>query len=382
MKRKQRWLFACGVFAIGAGAVLVESAGCGSNGSSNGGTAPGSSSGGGSSSGSGGDDEGGVGASGSGGSSGSAGTASSSGSGSSSGGGSASRDAAAGAGSDAGAPSSTSKTCLQMGSGDYSKAGPYTVAPAMSVDLASSLPSGAASPTTYSIYYPQNMEASCPHPIAAWGNGTSVTGQQVYGFYQTNLASWGIVVIASDNPNVAAYPYLQTGIDYLVAQNKLSSSVFYQKLSTRAGVAGHSQGGIAATTATQDSNVVAEVCVEGGGVPKQGVATLCLTGNAPSDAGASSAINSVNAFVIEQTYPGTTGPGFLADWDGGDHETTPTLGGYAMGNPGTIQFIRLMTAWYRCYLADDGKACDLFSGGTNCGICKDPGWAQLESKNL
>jgi len=262
------------------------------------------------------------------------------------------------------------------GSGDYSKTGPYTVA-TTTVDLADAGLSGAASPTTFTIYYPTAMSTTCPSPIAAWGNGTGVTGQGTYAFFQNNVASWGIVVIASDNSQVDSSPYLSTGIDYLVAQNGNSSSIFYKKLSTKAGVAGHSQGGIAATAATTNANVVSEVCVEGGGTPKAGTAVLCLTGSI-TDGG----LNPVNAIVLSQTYPGTTGPGFLADWDGGDHVTTPTAAGWYAQNPGTIQFVRLMTAWYRCFLASDQHACTLFQGGTGCGICKDPGWYELESKNL
>jgi len=279
-----------------------------------------------------------------------------------------------GAGSgDAGAASSGS-LCLQAGNGDYSKTGPYAVS-TLSVDLADAGLSSAASPTTFTIYYPTTMKDNC-HPISAWGNGTGVTGQG-YSFFNQNVASWGIVVIASDNSNVDSSPYLSTGIDYLVAQNKNPSSVFYNKLTTKAGVAGHSQGGIAATGATTDPNVVAEVCVEGGGNPKQGTAVLCLTGS-QTDGG----LNGVNAIVLTTTYPATTGPAFLADWDGGDHVTTPTAAGWYAQNPGTIQFVRLMTAWFRCFLASDQHACTLFQGGANCGICKDPGWYELESKNL
>ena len=301
------------------------------------------------------------------------------GSGSSSGSGGAAGTSDGGHGQDAGAgnPPTSTAFCLQAGSGDYSKTGPYAVS-TMSVDLATTGEVDAG-PTTATIFYPTTLEANCPHPIAAWGNGTGVTGSTVYGFFNNNVASWGIVVIAADNSNVAAQPYLQAGIDYLLAQNKDSSSVFYGKLGTKAGVAGHSQGGFAATTATQQANVVSEVCVEGGGVPKQGVSTLCLTGNQSTSV---NAINAVNADVIQMTYPGTTGPGFLADWDGGDHLTTPTESGWVMQDPGTIQFVRLMTAWYRCFLASDNTACALFKGGSSCGICKDPGWAQLESKNL
>ncbi|MGO9834079.1 MAG: hypothetical protein ACLP1X_07690 [Polyangiaceae bacterium] len=376
MRQLERWLPGCiaAVLLVPAAAELISA--CGSKGSTSGSFAENGSGNG--------DDSGPSNGSSSGGSSsGVTGTASggsqNNGGGSSSSSGGNAGTSGGGSGQDAGSgtPPTSTAFCLQAGSGDYSKAGPYAVS-TMSVDLATTGEVDAG-PTTATIFYPTTLEANCPHPIAAWGNGTGVTGSTVYGFFNNNVASWGIVVIASDNSNVAAQPYLQAGIDYLLAQNKVSSSVFYGKLGTKAGVAGHSQGGFAATTATQQANVVSEVCVEGGGVPKQGVSTLCLTGNQSTSV---NAINAVNADVIQMTYPGTTGPGFLADWDGGDHLTTPTESGWIMQDPGTIQFVRLMTAWYRCFLASDNAACALFKGGSSCGICKDPGWAQLESKNL
>src|SRR5690349_14665683 len=97
----------------------------------------------------------------------------------------------------AGGSGGTGTTCLR-GSGDYTTAGPYTVA-TTTVDLASSPElAGASSPTTYTIFYPTAMDDGC-HPIIAWGNGTGVNGAPVYAFYQNNAASWGMVVIASDN---------------------------------------------------------------------------------------------------------------------------------------------------------------------------------------
>jgi hypothetical protein len=46
--------------------------------------------------------------------------------------------------------------------------------------------------------------------------------------------------------------------------------------------------------------------------------------------------------------------------------------------------MHLYAAWFRCFLADDQTACKLFQGGTpsGCGICKEPGWHVLSSRNL
>ncbi len=266
-------------------------------------------------------------------------------------------------------------TCLKPGSGDYEKAGPYQVMTKANVDLGATENLPDAGPTTYTIFYPQPFETSCPHPVVAWGNGTGVTGSSVYAFFNNNAASWGIVVIASDNSNVGSGYYHKAAVDYMAKQNADPSSIFYQKLSTRVGTSGHSQGGIGATQGANliGSSCEAEVCVAGGGIPAKTNAFICLTGSAD---------------LAEQSctaaYHAATGSAFLADWDGGDHVNTETLSGYIAMQPGTFQMMRLYAAWFRCFLADDQVACKLFEGGApaNCGICKDPGWHVLSSKNL
>jgi hypothetical protein len=303
------------------------------------------------------------------------------------------------AGTDSGAlPPPTPKmsdTCLMAGSADFSQKGPYTVTKT-SVDLASTgeLPAGDAGPTTFAIFTPSPLDDNCPHPVVAWGNGTGVTGSSTnvpcgactgtttldclsgtYDFYNVYAASYGIVVIASDNPDVGSGVYHKAAIDYMMKQNADPTSPFYNKLSTRVGTSGHSQGGIGATAGANliGANCQAEVCVAGGGTVQKTNAFICLTGTADIAESACSA-----------TYQAAPGPSFLADWDGGDHFTTETLAGYVDGQEGTHQFMHLYAAWFRCFLADDQTACKLFNGGTpsGCGICKDPGWAQLASKNL
>jgi hypothetical protein len=71
-----------------------------------------------------------------------------------------------------------------------------------------------------------------------------------------------------------------------------------------------------------------------------------------------------------------------AIWDGGDHVFTQTLAGFLANDPGTLQMMRLYTAWFRCFLADDSAACDLFRGGTGCRVCGEEGWAEVVTANL
>lgn len=260
-------------------------------------------------------------------------------------------------------------TCLAP-AGDFSKAGPYQVAKEM-VDLGTGIDANQAT-GQFTIFYPRTLEASCPHPIVAWGNGTGVTGPDVYAFFNNNAASWGVVVIAAHDSNTGSGNYHRKGLDYLLAQNADPSSKFYGKLSASAGVSGHSQGGFGAARAATHPNVKALVPVGASGTASASLGFLCLTGTA--DIAPDACRSSVQA---------ANGPALAAIWEGGDHVTTETLAGYIQGNPGSIQMMRLYAAWFRCFLADDGVACAMFKGApTSCGICQDQGWNELVAKNL
>jgi hypothetical protein len=210
------------------------------------------------------------------------------------------------------------------------------------------------------------------HPIVAWGNGTGVQGTGVYAFLNSNAASWGMVVAESEEDNTGSGNFHKAGLDYLLKENADPSSMFYQKLSTRAGVSGHSQGGFGASLGASHPNVET-VAIEGAtDVATDKFSVLILTGTMDIVSGA------------EGLVTGASGPMFVADWEGGDHFSTETVAGYIAGDKGTLQFQRLYAAWFRCFLADDTVACAMFKGGApnGCGICKDPGWHALASNNL
>lgn len=273
-------------------------------------------------------------------------------------------------GGDAGIPSTPGALCLKPGSGDHAKAGPYTVV-TEDVDLGNNIASNQTS-GKFTIFYPQPFEESCPHPIVAWGNGTGVDGSSVYAFFNNNAASWGIVVMASHDRNTGSGAYHKAAIDYLLKANLDPASKFYKKLSTRAGVSGHSQGGMGASVASSHPNCQAEVCVGGAGSVSKKVAFLCETGS--EDLAESSCTSA---------YKAAPGPAFVANWKGGTHTGTETLAGYIQGDKGSLQLMRLYAAWFRCHLADDSAACALFRGApASCGICKDSGWQELGARNM
>lgn len=251
-------------------------------------------------------------------------------------------------------------TCLKGTSDDYRDNGPYQVE-TKDVTLEGGL--GA-----YTIFYPADMSADCPHPIVGWGNGTSVTGSAVYAHYFRHAASWGIVTIAAHNSNAGSMPFIEGGLDYLLAQNKASDSEFFGKLSTRAGSSGHSQGGFAALTAARHPNIEAIVNVQGGGRAPATAAMICLTG--------------VEDFVRSQctsSYNSAQGPAFLADHTSADHTGTPTTLGAR--TPAGQEYIRMYTSWFRCFLADDATACELYQGAMPP-VCTGGDWANCSGKSI
>jgi hypothetical protein len=270
------------------------------------------------------------------------------------------------------APWNTSgKTCLMAGSGKYGEPGPYKVG-RMEVDLGMISPNQGTG--KFTIAYPMPLEASCLHPIVAWGNGTTVTGYDTYAFFNDNAASWGMVVIASHESNTGSGAFHKAAIDHMLKQNDDPMSMFYKKLSPRVGVSGHSQGAGGAAQGATHPNVSVDVGVGGPASVAAKIAMMCLTGT--EDIAATSCPASVDR---------AQGPAFAASWEGGDHVGTQTIAGYIGRDPGTLAMQRLMAAWFRCYLADDSVACDLFKGAAPdaCGLCKEgQNWAVLKSKNV
>jgi hypothetical protein len=203
-----------------------------------------------------------------------------------------------------------------------------------------------------------------------------------YDFLNSNAASWGMVVAASSEDNTGSGLFHKAGIDYLLKENETSGGMFFHKLSTRAGVSGHSQGGFGATLGSSHPNVEA-VVVEGATfTATQKVAGLTLTGTMDIGTSAAAGVKT------------SAGKMFVAIWEGGNHVGTETVLGYLgldttsgdamVSQKGSQQFQRLYAAWFRCFLADDEVACKLFSGPTPdaCGICKDPGWNLLANTNM
>ena len=251
-------------------------------------------------------------------------------------------------------PEEVSGKCPRS-NGNLAEPGVYTVA---------TLPGG----PDFTIYYPKEMDGVCKYPFVAWGNGFGVSDVTTYDPMLKHLASHGFVVMASHSALADGGFVHREGLDYMIKQNATAGSPFYGKIAVDKGAtAGHSRGGCGATAGGDHKSVKAVVDIQGWGTASK--PTLYLTGT-----------EDVYTAMNQGAFATTSGPAFLANFQGADH-VTPTT---ALGSSGKVQpqFKRLMIGWLRCFVLDDEEACALFKGFPNCGICKDPGWAKLDAKKL
>lgn len=102
----------------------------------------------------------------------------------------------------------------------------------------------------YDLYYPTPLGGNgFKHPILTWGSGTF--GQSGnYAYFLRHMASWGFAIIATEDSFTGPGQTILDAAKYLVQQNTVSTSKFYQKLDTvHVGSFGHSQGATGAINA-------------------------------------------------------------------------------------------------------------------------------------
>lgn len=100
---------------------------------------------------------------------------------------------------------------------------------------------------TYKVWYPQNIKNFAGrYPVVVFANGTGVSYQKYEPMF-AHLASWGFVVIGNDEEFSWSGLSSSKALALLDKLNLDKNSIFYNKLDTqKAGIAGHSQGGVGA----------------------------------------------------------------------------------------------------------------------------------------
>jgi hypothetical protein len=118
---------------------------------------------------------------------------------------------------------------------NYYADGPWPV----TVQLAA--PCCAANGFATDLYYPTNLGA-IKHPVVTWGNGTggNSTGAA---YFLRHLASWGFVVVASQDGYERDGASILAAAHKMVDENSNPASIFFNKLDiNHIGAVGHSQG--------------------------------------------------------------------------------------------------------------------------------------------
>jgi hypothetical protein len=248
---------------------------------------------------------------------------------------------------------------------DFSKVGPYAVAPSEA---------GGANCT---ILRPATLgENGVKHPVIAWGNGTGgFVG--VYTWILSHWASHGFIIAAANTGSAGTGNEMIGCLDWVEQQNGVAGSVFEGKVAVgRAGASGHSQGGGGTLMAGRDARILATAPVmpytqQGFGgfdqasIPLQKGNMLLLS--ALGDTIAAPAQNQAPVFMQ------TNVPVFWGTLASGNHVTF-SLG----GNPG---YLAPTTAWFRLHLMCDDSARPMFYG-QSCTLCTDTANWTVQRKGL
>lgn len=273
----------------------------------------------------------------------------------------------------------------------YSQPGPWQVTARKA--FACCDPSGAA----YDIWYPADLGANgFRHPIITWGDGSWAVPSQ-YDYLLTHLASWGFVVIASENSQTGSGREILAAADYLVAQADDPDSMFHDKLATESiGAMGHSQGatGVLNAMAASEGRITTIVPVEIASQAFCGSRALCaeprrLTGgsvffvNGSADTTVSPStqplpwqlIGSQSNQAFYETTPIAKVWGTLVGPNHNDIQGQPgCLPGIDLCADGVYGYLGYPTAWFAAQLLGREDARRAFTTGSGEFYAPNPHW--------
>ncbi|MEC3954336.1 hypothetical protein VMT65_14950 [Nocardia sp. CDC153] len=275
----------------------------------------------------------------------------------------------------------------------YSQPGPWAVTAEHAFTCCDS--TGAA----YDIWYPTSLGANgFRHPIITWGDGTNAHPSQ-YDYLLRHFASWGFVVIATENAATGSGVDIAGAVDRLLALAADPGSVFHGRLDPDAiGAVGHSQGATGVLNAMMNSGGRIETAVPielpaqmwcfAGGCPDTHRMTegsvFFVNGSAdtiisPSDQALPpqiAGLQSVRAYY--DAVPGTVPKawGTLVGPNHNDVQGQPDCAEAAWPcTSGVFGYLGYPTAWLAARLLGDASAQRAFVTGTGEFLTPNPRWA-------
>ncbi|WP_342800422.1 hypothetical protein [Nocardia sp. No.11] len=246
----------------------------------------------------------------------------------------------------------------------------------------------------FDLWYPSELGTG--HPIVLFGDGTQAVPTQ-YRRLLRHFASWGFVVIATQNQYTGSGIDILASLDRLIAESADPTSVFAGRLDhTAVGVVGHSQGASGALNAMRRAGgaIRTAITVE---LPRTGLCSdaLSCTDPAAIDTGSVFLINGSADTLIspsEQSLPvevvgvqshrayydALTVPKVWATLEGADHNDIQGDPGCADNQlacgTGVYGFLGYPTAWLAARLRGDARAAAAFVSGSGALFAPSPHW--------
>lgn len=178
----------------------------------------------------------------------------------------------------------------------------------------------------FDLYYPTPLGANgFKHPILTWANGTNTTSDH-YAYFLKHMASWGFVVIATQDLNTGVGQTVLDAANFLITANGNSGSIFFQKLNVnQIGSFGHSQGATGAINALIKSagTIKTVIPIE---LPAQ---IWCSSGINCAD---TSKMTFGSIFLVNGTADGIISPSLQPSWVPGEQ----SIDGYYKAAPSSI----------------------------------------------
>lgn len=243
--------------------------------------------------------------------------------------------------------------------------GPYKVSIAEPADLRS-----------HTVYRPSGLPADATLPVLAWGNGGCLANGLLYSGFLTEIASHGILVIASGGPGqvgATTAGYMQRSLDWARYQNVKPGGALQGKVdSAKMVVAGHSCGGLEAYDVAARRTDIAGVGIMNSGQLQQNQAQLnAMKSPMLYVLGGSGDVAFQNGLRDFGRLPAAL-PAFLAS------SGTGHLGTYFNPDGGT--YSQILKDWVLWTVKGSITAGARFTGEP-CGLCTVKGWT-VQRRNI
>lgn len=239
----------------------------------------------------------------------------------------------------------------------------------------------------FDLYYPSSpAPPTGGFPILTWGNGTNSTSNN-YSYFLKHMASWGFVVIATQDGNTGVGQTILDAANFAIGQNTKPGSVLQNQLNTgQVGAFGHSQGATGAINAMKKSAGIIKTampielpaqifcstpqnCADTSTLTQGSIflidGSLDIPFSPPTQPASATGLQSLAAYYDATPAGIIKAKGTLIGPSHADVEGSPTCSTVALGCVlGVYGYLGYPTAWMRFQLQNDSYAHGAFVNGS------------------